>query len=149
MMLANVGYAASLTWANDVLERLEQQALIPMFGETPIELGMAGLEDELRRRLREDERYPDMFAAAFPEAPDPISIGSITKALGAFQRQLTSFNSKYDRWTRGDRNALNDSEQRGLALFLGERWNASTATAGSCFLRPRITNKTCSIKRRS
>ena len=133
MMLANVGYAASLTWANNLLERLEQQALIPMFGETPVELGMAGLEDELLRRLREDERYPDMFAAAFPEAPDPISIGSITKALGAFQRQLTSFDSKYDRWTRGDRNALNDSEQRGLALFLGERMECFHCHGGFLF----------------
>jgi cytochrome c peroxidase len=121
MMLANVGYAASLTWANNVLDKLEEQALVPMFGETPVELGMAGMEDELLRRIRDDERYPEMFAAAFPEEEDPIVLGNITKAIGAFQRQLLSFDSKYDRWNRRDKTALNESEQRGLALFFGER----------------------------
>lgn len=131
MMLANAGYAASLTWANNVLDELEEQALVPMFGETPVELGMAGMEDELLRRMRDDERYPDMFAAAFPEDEDPIVLGNVTKAIGAFQRQLTSFNSKYDRRTRGDR--LNESEQRGLALFLGEKLECFHCHGGFLF----------------
>jgi cytochrome c peroxidase len=133
MMLANVGYAASLTWANDVLDQLEQQALVPMFNETPVELGMAGMEDELLQRLRNDPRYPQMFAEAFPDASDPIAVGNVTKALGAFQRQLTSFNSKYDRWTRGDKTALSESEQRGLALFLGERLECFHCHGGFLF----------------
>jgi len=131
MMLANAGYAASLTWANDVLDRLEEQALVPMFGETPVELGMAGMEDELLRRMREDERYPEMFAAAFPTEEDPIVLGNITKAIGAFQRQLTSFNSKYDRRTPDDR--LSESEQRGLALFFGEKLECFHCHGGFLF----------------
>jgi len=133
MMLANVGYAASLTWANDILDLLEEQALVPMFGETPVELGMAGMEEELLRRMRDDGRYPEMFAAAFPRDEDPIVLGNITKAIGAFQRQLTSFNSKYDRWTLGDRTALNASEQRGLALFLGEKLECFHCHGGFLF----------------
>ncbi|UCH29097.1 MAG: di-heme enzyme [Myxococcales bacterium] len=122
MMLANAGYAASLTWANDTLEKLEEQALVPMFGEMPVELGMAGVDEELLRRMRDDDRYPDMFASAFPNEEDPIVLGNITKAIAAFQRQLTSFNSPYDRWTYDrDRTALNESEQRGMALFFGEK----------------------------
>jgi cytochrome c peroxidase len=133
MMLANAGYAASLTWANNILDELEEQALVPMFGETPVELGMAGMEDELLRRMREDERYPNLFAEAFPTDEDPIVLGNITKAIGAFQRQLTSFNSKYDRWTLGDRTALNESEQRGLALFLGEKLECFHCHGGFLF----------------
>jgi cytochrome c peroxidase len=122
MMLANVGYAASLTWANNVLEKLEEQALVPMFGEEPVELGLAGMEDVLLRRLRDDDRYPEMFAEAFPQEGDPITLGNVTKAIGAFQRQLTSFGSRYDRWTyERDREALSLSEQRGMALFFGEK----------------------------
>ena len=131
MMLANAGYAASLTWANDVLDELEEQALVPMFGEIPVELGMAGMEDELLRRMRDDERYPEMFAAAFPGDEEPIVLGNITKAIGAFQRQLTSFNSKYDRRTRGDR--LSESEQRGLSLFLGEKLECFHCHGGFLF----------------
>ncbi len=133
MSLANAGYQASLTWANEVLVRLERQALIPMFGEEPVELGLGNLEDELLRRMREDERYPEMFAAAFPEETDPISVDSITKALAAFQRNLTSFGSRVDRWVDGDRTALDESEQRGLALFFGGTNAAGVDDAFECF----------------
>ncbi len=133
MMIANSGYAASLTWANDVLDKLEEQALVPMFGEEPVELGMAGREDELLQRLRDDARYPAMFADAFPDDDDPIHLGNVTKALGAFQRQVTSFNSRFDQWNRGDKSALNESEQRGLALFFGGTTEAGVTDALECF----------------
>jgi cytochrome c peroxidase len=133
MSVANAGYAASLTWANESLVRLERQALVPMFGENPVELGMANREEELLQRLRDDDRYPAMFAAAFPDEEDPISLDSITKAIAAFQRQLTSFNSRVDRWQQGDRKALNESEQRGMALFFGGTNAAGVADAFECF----------------
>ncbi len=133
MSIANAGYAASLTWANETLVRLERQALVPMFGESPVELGMANRENELLDRLRSDDRYPEMFAAAFPEQSDPISVDGITKALAAFQRSITSFNSKVDRWQQGDRTALDESEQRGMALFFGGTNAAGVADAFECF----------------
>ncbi|MEM7138124.1 MAG: MbnH family di-heme enzyme [Myxococcota bacterium] len=133
MSLANAGYAASLTWANDVLVRLERQALIPMFGEEPVELGLGNMEDELLERMNDDEQYPDMFAAAFPEEEDPVSVDSITKALASFQRSLTSFGSKVDQWAAGDTTALNESEQRGLALFFGGENAAGVLDAFECF----------------
>lgn len=133
MMLANAGYAASLTWANNVLEKLEEQALVPMFGDEPVELGMSGMEDELLRRMRDDERYPAMFAAAFPNEEDPIVLGNITKALAAFQRQLTSFDSRVDRFNRGDETALTESERRGMTLFFGGQTEAGVTDALECF----------------
>lgn len=133
MSIANVAYAASLTWANEVMVRLEKQALVPMFGEDPVELGLANMEDELLRRMRDDPRYPDMFADAFPDDGDPITLDSITKALAAFQRSVVSFSSKVDRWQGGDRTALNDSEQRGMALFFGGANAAGVEDAFECF----------------
>ncbi|MFZ1863013.1 MAG: MbnH family di-heme enzyme [Polyangiales bacterium] len=133
MSIANAGYAATLTWANNTLVRLERQALVPMFGETPVELGMANREDELLQRLADDASYPDMFTAAFPEESDPISLDNITKAIGAFERSVTSFHSRVDRWRQGDRTALNESEQRGMALFFGGTSAAGAADAFECF----------------
>ena len=40
MSLVNVAYAPALTWANPSLTRLEDQALVPMYGDHPIELGL-------------------------------------------------------------------------------------------------------------
>jgi len=133
MSIANSAYAASLTWANESLVLLERQALVPIFGEDPVELGMANMEDVLLQRMREDARYPEMFAAAFPDVEEPISLDSITKAIAAFQRQVTSFKSPIDRWQDGDRTALSESAQRGLALFFGGTNEAGVDDAFECF----------------
>lgn len=42
MGLANVAYSPVLTWANPLMTSLENQALIPIFGEHPLEMGMVG-----------------------------------------------------------------------------------------------------------
>lgn len=39
MSIVNVAYAPVLTWANPNVRALEQQALVPMFGDHPVELG--------------------------------------------------------------------------------------------------------------
>lgn len=119
MALANTGYAATLTWANPTLRHLEAQALVPLFGESPVELGLSGMEDELLRRLREEPIYQDLFPQAFPEA-SPITIANVAKALGAFQRTLLSGNSAYDRFQAGDQSAISEEAQRGADLFFGE-----------------------------
>ena len=40
MSLVNVAWSASLTWSNPEMRSLEKQALVPMFGEHPVELGL-------------------------------------------------------------------------------------------------------------
>lgn len=121
MSLANVGYVPTLTWANPNMRRLEQQALVPMFGEDPVELGLAGRENEVLDRLRADARYPALFASAFPGDASPISLTNITRALAAFQRTLISGNSPYDRFERGDTTAISKAAQRGAAAFFDEK----------------------------
>ena len=121
MSLANIAYAGSLTWANPLLRDLEGQALIPMFGEDPIELGLAGMEDELLVRLEEDTDYPAMFVEAFGAGAPTFSVDRVVKALGAFQRTLLSGDSPYDRFIQGDVDSLSASQRRGLELFLSER----------------------------
>lgn len=135
MGLANVAYLATYTWANPVLTTLEQQALVPLFAESPIELGLGLREQEVLRRLREDSRYPELFRAAFPEEEDPIHRQSIVKALASFQRTLLSGRSAYDRYLQGDTTAFSTSARRGLELFFSER-----AECYHCHSGPHFSN---------
>lgn len=116
MALFNVAYAPTLTWNNNVLERLEEQALVPMFGTDPIELGLVGREAELLARFAAVPLYQRMFAEAFPGDTEPISLASIVRALASFQRTLISGSSPFDQWLFGDDDALTDSAIRGLNM---------------------------------
>ena len=116
--LANVGYFSSLTWGGPQVDILEHQALIPIEGLKPIEMGFnRGPEGALPQRLKDQSCYPKMFAAAFPERQGEISMDTITMALSAFQRTLVSLDTPYDRYRRGDASAISDQAKRGEALF--------------------------------
>lgn len=133
MGLSNAGYFSALTWANPLLPTLERQALLPMFGEAPVELGMAGREDELLQRLRADARYPGMFARSFPGGGDGVTVMNVVKAIATFQRTLISADSPYDRFQRGDRSAMSPAAQRGFDLFHSERMECFHCHGGYAF----------------
>lgn len=139
MGLANVAYLPTLTWANPLLKSLEVQALIPIFGEHPVEMGMAGREGELFARLRGDATYRRLFAHAFPtEARQGeaalYSLSTVTKAMAAFERSLLSFNSPYDRYKYGgEPAAISAAAKRGEALFFGEKMECYHCHGGFTF----------------
>lgn len=121
MSLANVAYNPILTWANPNMRNLEKQALVPMFGDDPVELGMVGKED-LLLQLRKEPRYGKLFADAYPETKEPFTLANITKAIASFERIILSGDSPYDVYRRGDdASAISESAKRGEALFFSER----------------------------
>ena len=120
MGLTNVAYASTLNWAAPAVGELEAQLLTPLFGDAPIELGMPS-EDVLLQRLSADPDDPAMFAAAFPEATEPVSVDNTAKAIASFERRLTSASSPYDTYIAGESTAMSAQEKRGMDIFLSER----------------------------
>lgn len=120
MGLANTGWQVTLGWAGPDTRSLEAQALIPMFGEHPIELGLKGQEGPLLRRLEAEPVYRSLFPKAFP-VPNPVTVENVTKAIGAFQRTLFSLDAPIDRFRRGDANAITAAAQRGEQVFAAKR----------------------------
>lgn len=119
MALVNVAYNTSLSWAHTELNTLEQQILIPMFAEEPIELGITGQYKEVLARF-DNEKYRPMFARAFPG--EVLSFDLVIKAITSFVRSLISFDSAFDRYAYyQDDSALSDSALRGMELFFSER----------------------------
>lgn len=121
MSLANIAYNPVLTWANPLLTNLESQALIPMFGEHPIEMGMIGKEQQIIDWLQDNPQYRQMFKQAFKGEKNPITIDNLTKAVASFERSLVSFNSPYDRYRYlREENAISSAAKRGEKLFNSE-----------------------------
>lgn len=121
MSLGNIAYSPVLTWANPIMKRLEQQALVPMFGEEPVELGLAGKEQQLLQRLAAVPKYRQLFAAAYPGADSAITLVHITQAIASFERTLITGGSPYDAYKRGVKTALSASAKRGEELFFSEK----------------------------
>src|SRR5262249_39684363 len=115
MSLANVGYNARFTWGNPLIDSLEHQALIPMFSEDPVEMGLAGREHELLTTLASDPKTAALFKAAFPGEAAPVTLDHLLKAIASFERAIISLSAPYDRYLRGDDRALSPSAQRGMA----------------------------------
>ncbi len=133
MSLTNVAYNRAFAWADPGLGSLEDQALVPMLNEHPVELGLAGRERELLERLGSDPVYPSLFAEAFP-VPRPLRFANVVRAIAAFERTLLSGNSPYDRLVFWDeRDALSPSALRGMRLFFSERTRCSGCHAGFNF----------------
>jgi len=109
--LANVGWLVPLTFADPRQTTLEAQVATPLLGTHPVEMGMKGREGEIAARLGRDPCYRTMFARAFPEARGAIDLGTVSKAIAAFERTLVSRGSPFDR------GALSAQVQAGKALF--------------------------------
>lgn len=119
--LLNVAYHSTKTWANPALLTLEQQILVPLFGEEPVEQGITDANrEEVLDRLRNEPVYPPLFAAAFPDQGSPIDMATVVKALASFVRGMVSFDTAFDRFERGDTTALSASARRGRTLFFSE-----------------------------
>ena len=140
MSLVNVAYRDALTWGDPTLLTLEEQALVPLFGTDPVELGLAGHEERVYSTLAASPVYQRLFAAAFPRvesmdndehaAAPLVTTERIALALAAFQRSIVSFRSPYDRYRfHADETALSPAARRGMELFFSRR-----ARCGGCHL---------------
>jgi cytochrome c peroxidase len=110
--------AAPMFW--DVRARsLETQALEPlkaleeMRGRTyPEEKAV----ETVVARLEAIAEYRRLFTAAFG-ADRAVTAANVGRALAAFQRTLTATNAPFDRYMRGDANAMSAAQVRGMGRF--------------------------------
>ena len=132
--LVNVSYFPTLNWANTATTTLELQAPVPIFGDSPVELGVdESNSEEVLSRIRSDQTYQELFADAFPDEEDPYQFTHMIKAIATFVRGINSFNSEFDKYSRGEPNTMSDSAKRGMALFNGERLECFHCHAGINF----------------
>jgi cytochrome c peroxidase len=70
--------------------------------------------DELVGKLRVDANHERAFAAVYGGPPQRATV---LDALAAFQRSLVTPNARFDRYLRGEYNAITAEEERGYHLF--------------------------------
>jgi cytochrome c peroxidase len=92
---------------------VEQQALGPILN--PGEMA-APSEGYVLSVLKSMPEYVAAFAKAFPGEKEPLTFVNVGRAIGAFERKLTT-HARWDDYLAGNASALSDKEVEGLKLF--------------------------------
>jgi len=112
-VILNSAYQKRQFWDGRV-RSLEQQALGPI--ETDVEMNMP--LNELVPKLKKIQGYKVLFAKAYPK--EGITKDTIAKALASFERTVVSTESPFDKYAKGDKNAISEDAKKGFALFKGK-----------------------------
>lgn len=129
-VFGEVTFQSPLFWDGRA-EGLEEQALIPIASRNEmrgdafpgLEAEAAGVAvDSIVERISQVPGYVDRFRDAFSaEGADTSSVvvtaSRLARALGAYQRELVTANTRYDQFVAGDDEALNAAQRRGLEIF--------------------------------
>ncbi len=129
MQIINAAWQHDFFWDGRA-SSLEEQALAPV--ENPVE--MAAQWPDVIARLQRHPTYPELFYKAF--GTRTITRELVVKAIAQFERTLLSFNSKYDRYKRGEVQ-LTPLEKLGEQLFFSEplinEVGVKLVAGGDCF----------------
>lgn len=124
--LYNLAWAPIVHWDGRTKEKCyipeatkEEVCLPPLEGQAFKSMKKRGVYESFIPKLRANATYRKLFKKAFP--PDgAITHANMAIAIGAFERTLVSNNSTFDRYMKGDSNALSHEAKRGMALFVGK-----------------------------
>ena len=93
---------------------LEEQAKGPI--QNPIEMG--NTHQAMIQTLSRIGAYQAEFKVVFGEGP--MTVQQVADAIAAFERTVVTTDSRFDRYMRGDHDALTCLEKQGLEIFNGK-----------------------------
>lgn len=111
--IVNAAYYGKLFWAG-ASRSLEDQAKSAAGGA----VSGNGEADMMEARLAFVPEYVERFDAVFGDRWPRI--GNAWRAIAAFERTIVQTDTPFDRYLRGDDDALSEEQKRGLALFTGK-----------------------------
>ena len=102
--LVNTAFNHSLTWNNPDVTSIEQQIVIPLFGSSPVEMGLSEQnKNSVLARFQESPSYISLFNKAFPDESAPVNFKNIVKSIAVFIRTMNGYNSAFDRFQQGEK----------------------------------------------
>ncbi len=115
------------------------QALFPMLSDIEMkgESNLSNIEvwETITNKILKVKEYKEMILSIFKVSEREINIGHLANALAYFQsRFFQATNTNWDKYLRGDKNAMSDQEKRGAIVF------SSTGRCSICHHGKHLTN---------
>ncbi len=110
--LINVAFYKSF-FHDGRVKTLEDQALFPMMSAFEMNQNLDFVEEE----IRVVPEYVEAFKMVFGGEPNRERIAM---AIASFERTIVSLNAPYDRFLKGEQNALSDVAKKGYEIFKGK-----------------------------
>jgi len=86
---------------------------------------------EIIEKLNQSEEYQRLFEEAFPRSKNnAMTALNITQAIEAYVASLTSFNSHFDQFVKGEIDTISNSIRNGFNIFMGK------GACGTCHFAP-------------
>ena len=108
-------------WDGRAVTLADQAAGPPV---NPVEMASPNF-DAIVAKLNKDKKFVREFKEVYPEG---LSQATITDAIEQFERTLTTPNSRFDKYLRGDKEAITAEELQGYELF--KKYNCATCHVG-------------------
>lgn len=93
---------------------LKSQAKVPI--QASIE--MNNTPERVVATMHSIPEYVDLFHQAFPEEDSPVTFDNVVRAIEVFEATLITPNAPFDRFLRGNDNAMTEKELQGLEGFI-------------------------------
>ncbi|WP_289657964.1 cytochrome-c peroxidase [Flavobacterium panacagri] len=90
---------------------------------------MHGSMENIHAKIQQDKEYVALFKKAYPKNAK-TEAWQIQNAIASYVRSLNAFDSRFDEYIRGNKNALNNEEIEGMNLFMGK------AKCATCHFTP-------------
>ncbi len=86
---------------------------------------------DFKKALTNDSIYQRLMKAVFPQSQDSLySVGTVAKAIAAYETSLPVMTSAFDDYMAGNKAALSAKQTQGFNLFMGK------AQCGTCHFAP-------------
>jgi cytochrome c peroxidase len=129
----NRAYSLEQFWDGRA-KTLEEQAKGPIANPVEMDFSHEACEKCIGGIEGYRKRFKDVFGT------EKVTIDQIAQAIATFERTVLSGNSPYDKFKAGDKNALSESQKRGMEIFFSNNARCDSCHEGVNFTNGKYAN---------
>ncbi len=143
--LFNISGNNFFDWDNSFVNSLKKQIQRPLYSKHPLELGLDLDTLALFSFFERDSLYSSLFVNAFQDENRKYTTAHVEESIIEYVKNLVSQNSKYDKYSKGQKTILTKSEMDGMILFFSAKLKCSRCHTPPLFTKTNLSINTDTV----